>query len=316
MISTIGALLTEFIGIAGVGELFGISKWITVPFSILILTLIASLGSYRRVEKVGIILGLFELTFIIGIAMVHPDVDSIIDGMKNIPIYDSSYVYLIAANVGAVIMPWMIFYQQSAVVDKGLKKHMIRKEQTDTMVGTFITQGIMIGFIVLFAATVFNQHIQVNENTVGDLVNSTGRYIGMDAAKAIMGSSILGGALVAAIVVVLAGTWGMTEVLDWKHSLNERINSSNLGFYGMYFLVLVVSGGLVLFNEKLVSIAIMVEVINALMVPIVLGFLLELERKALPNSYRMKGMYKKIVIILSLIVMVFGIYMVIPVLNL
>ncbi len=316
MISTIGALLTEFIGIAGVGELFGISKWITVPLSTFVLILIAFLGSYRRVEKIGIIFGLFELTFIIGIFMVHPNMDSIMTGIQSIPIHDDGYVYLVAANVGAVIMPWMIFYQQSAVVDKGLKRHMIKKEQTDTMVGTFITQGIMIGFIVLFAATVFHSKLNATEETVGDLVTSIGRYIGMAPAKAIMGSSILGGALVAAIVVVLAGTWGMTEVLDWKHSLNERINRSNLGFYSMYSLVLIVSALLVLFNEDLVSIAITVEVINALMVPIVLGFLLMLETKALPDRYKMKGIYKKIVIILSLIVMVFGIYMIFPVLNL
>ncbi|MCL8494908.1 divalent metal cation transporter [Apilactobacillus sp. F1] len=316
MISTIGALLTEFIGIAGVGELFGISKWITVPISTFVLILIAFLGSYRRVEKIGIIFGLFELTFIIGIFMVHPNMDSIMTGIQSIPIHDDGYVYLVAANVGAVIMPWMIFYQQSAVVDKGLKRHMIKKEQTDTMVGTFITQGIMIGFIVLFAATVFHSKLNATEETVGDLVTSIGRYIRMAPAKAIMGSSILGGALVAAIVVVLAGTWGMTEVLDWKHSLNERINRSNLGFYSMYSLVLIVSALLVLFNEDLVSIAITVEVINALMVPIVLGFLLMLETKALPDRYKMKGIYKKIVIILSLIVMVFGIYMIFPVLNL
>ncbi|CAI2650180.1 Divalent metal cation transporter MntH [Apilactobacillus kunkeei] len=316
MISTIGALLTEFIGIAGVGELFGISKWITAPISTFVLILIAFLGSYRRVEKIGIIFGLFELTFIIGIFMVHPNMNSIMTGIQSIPIHDDGYVYLVAANVGAVIMPWMIFYQQSAVVDKGLKRHMIKKEQTDTMVGTFITQGIMIGFIVLFAATVFHSKLHATEETVGDLVTSIGRYIGMAPAKAIMGSSILGGALVAAIVVVLAGTWGMTEVLDWKHSLNERINRSNLGFYSMYSLVLIVSALLVLFNEDLVSIAITVEVINALMVPIVLGFLLMLETKALPDRYKMKGIYKRIVIILSLIVMAFGIYMIFPVLNL
>lgn len=316
MISTIGALLTEFIGIAGVGELFGISKWITVPLSTVVLILIAFLGSYRRVEKIGIIFGLFELTFIIGIFMVHPNMNSIIDGIQSIPLNDSSYVYLVAANVGAVIMPWMLFYQQSAVVDKGLEPKMIKKEQTDTIVGTFITQGIMIGFIVLFAATVFSSHLHANEETVGDLVTSIGQYVGMTPAKAIMGSSILGGALVAAIVVVLAGTWGMTEVLDWKHSLNERLNRSNLGFYSMYSLVLIVSAALVLWNEDLVSIAITVEVINALMVPIVLGFLLMLEHKALPKSYRMHGMYKKIVIFLSFIVMAFGIYMIFPVLNL
>jgi NRAMP (natural resistance-associated macrophage protein)-like metal ion transporter len=313
MISSVGALLTEFIGIAGVGELFGISKWITVPASTAVLIAIALLGSYRRVEKIGILFGVFELTFIIGIILVHPDPRAIIHGMKSFPMHDSSYVYLIAANVGAVIMPWMIFYQQSAVVDKKLQPHMIKKEQTDTLVGTFITQGIMIGFIVLFAATVFKGGHHMTEETVNDLVMSLSHYLGMESAKVIMGSSILGGALVASIVVVLAGTWGMTEVLDWQHSLNERVNHSNLGFYGMYALVLIFSAGLVLWNENLVSIAVSVEVINALMVPLVLGFLLLLEGRALPTQYRMTGWYRWTVIILSLLVMAFGIYMIGPV---
>lgn len=313
MISSVGALLTEFIGIAGVGELFGISKWITVPASTAVLIAIALLGSYGRVEKIGILFGVFELTFIIGIMLVHPDPSTIMHGMQSFPIHDSSYVYLIAANVGAVIMPWMIFYQQSAVVDKKLQPHMIKKEQADTLVGTFITQGIMIGFIILFASTVFKSGRHMTEETVSDLVMSLSHYLGLGPAKAIMGSSILGGALVAAIVVVLAGTWGMTEVLDWKHSLNERVNRSNLGFYGMYALVLIFSAGLVLWNENLVSIAVSVEVINALMVPLVLGFLLLLESRALPPQYRMTGWYRWTVIILSLLVMAFGIYMIGPV---
>ncbi|MHA8263823.1 NRAMP family divalent metal transporter [Lactobacillaceae bacterium Melli_B3] len=311
MISCVGALITEFIGIAGVGELFGISKWFTVPVSTMVLILIGFMGSYRRVEKIGIMFGIFELTFIIGIFLVHPNMESMMAGLQSIPIHDSSYVYLIAANVGSVIMPWMIFYQQSAVIDKGLKPHMIKKEQTDTFVGTFITQGIMIGFVILFAATVFKSGAHATENSVSDLVNSLATYIGPQASKAILGSSILGGAL-AAIVVVLAGTWGMTEVLNWKHSLNERLNKTNVGFYSMYAIVLIFSAFLVLLNGNLVSIAITVEVVNALMIPIVLGFLLMLEAKALPKRYRMRGIYRYTVITLSLIVMAFGVYMIGP----
>ncbi|WP_423802921.1 NRAMP family divalent metal transporter [Nicoliella spurrieriana] len=315
MVSSVGALITEFIGIAGVGELFGISKWFTVPASTAVLIMIAFMGSYRRVEKIGIMFGIFELTFIIGIFMVHPNMGSLMEGIQTIPLHDSSYVYLIAANVGSVIMPWMIFYQQSAVVDKRLTPSMIKKEQTDTFVGTFITQGIMIGFVMLFAATVFKDHLHANEETVGDLVNSLANYIGMGASKAILGSSILGGALVAAIVVVLAGTWGMTEVLNWKHSLNERLNRSNWGFYSMYAGTLIFSAALVLFNQNLVSIAISVEVVNALMIPVVLGFLLLLEARALPKKYRMKGIYRFTVISLSLVVMAFGVYMIGPALG-
>ncbi|WP_373311498.1 NRAMP family divalent metal transporter [Apilactobacillus xinyiensis] len=315
LISIIGALLTEFIGVIGVGELFGISKWFTVTVTALFLIVIALTGNYRRVEKIGVILGLFELTFIIGLVMVHPSANDIYQGMQTMPLHNESYLYLVAANVGAVIMPWMIFYQQSAVVDKHLRPSMIRKEQGDTLIGTFITQGIMIGFVMLFAATVFKDNTNSTEETVFNLVSSLSNYIGWDAARLILGSSLLGGALVAVLVVALAGAWGITETLKWRHSLNEKLNRKNFGFYAMYGAIILLSAIMALFGKNLVSISITVEVINALMIPIVLGFLLILEAKALPDKYRMHGIYRWIVISLSLIIMAFGLYMVGPTLG-
>lgn len=247
--------------------------------------------------------------------MVHPNVGEIFTGMGKIPLGNQSYVFMVAANVGAVIMPWMIFYQQSAVIDKKLKPKMIKKARVDTLVGTFITQGIMIGFVVLFAATTFSKGGVVLE-TVSDLVHELALFIGPNAAKAILGSSLFGGAIVAAIVVALAGTWGMTEVLNWRHSLNEKISKHNYGFYGMYAAVLIIPAIMVLFMDNMVEVAVSIEVMNALMIPIVLGFLLLLEAKALPEQYRMHGAYKWTVIGSSLIVMAFGFYMLGPSLNL
>lgn len=315
LISVIGAMITEFIGIAGVGELFGISRWITIPATTMFLIGIALIGSYHRVEQIGIAFGIFELMFIIGIFMVHPNVGEIFTGMGKIPFGNQSYVFMVAANVGAVIMPWMIFYQQSAVIDKKLKPKMIKKARVDTLVGTFITQGIMIGFVILFAVTTFSKGGVVLE-TVSDLVHELALFIGPNAAKAILGSSLFGGAIVAAIVVALAGTWGMTEVLNWRHSLNEKLSKHNYGFYGMYAAVLIIPAAMVLFMDNMVEVAVSIEVMNALMIPIVLGFLLLLEARALPEQYRMHGIYKWTVIISSLIVMAFGFYMLGPSLNL
>lgn len=315
LISVVGAMITEFIGIAGVGELFGISRWITIPICTITLIIVALLGNYHRVEKIGISFGIFELMFIIGIIMVKPDTSQLVNGIMTVPIHDKSYIYMIAANVGAVIMPWMIFYQQSAVTDKHLKPNMVKKEQSDTLAGTFITQGIMIGFVIFFAATTFNKG-SVILNTVSDLVNEMALLIGPAASKIILGTSLLGGSLVAAIVVSLAGTWGMSEVLNWPHSLNEGLNKSNYGFYLMYAAILVVPAIMVLFIKNMVEIAVSIEVLNALMIPIVLGFLLLLESRALPEKYRMRGIYKYTVIISSLVVMIFGIYMIGPSFNL
>jgi Mn2+/Fe2+ NRAMP family transporter len=308
--SAIGALLTEFAGVAGVGELFGVSRWVTIPVTTAFLLGLAFTGSYRRVERIGIAVGLAELAFIPAMILTHPSGHDLLHGLATLPLGHKSYVYLLAANVGAVIMPWMVFYQQSAIVDKGLKPSSLRAERRDTAVGSVLTQGIMIVVIVAFGATIFKVNPGAALNTVGQLATSLGPYIGTNAAKVMVGAAVLGGALVAAIVVSLAGSWGISEVLGWKHSLNERINRKNAKFYLVYGLAHVLGAALVLASVNLVSLAVDVEVMNALLLPIVLGFLLLLERRALPPEHRMRGPYRAVCTGLCLIVIGFGLYMV------
>lgn len=314
-ISAIGALLTEFVGIAGVGEMFGISKWITIPIATVLLIAIAFSGSYRRVEKVGVMIGLAELAFLVVVVMVKPQLGDMVRGIGTIPWHNSSYIYLVAANVGAVIMPWMIFYQQGAVVDKHLGVESINKEKHDTFVGNLVTQGIMLTFVIAFAATMGLQHQQVALETVSDLASGLSAFIGSYPAKLFTGMSLLGGSLVAALVVALAGTWGVTEVLNWKHSLNEPLQKGSIGFYIIYCLAHIIGAILVLANINLVNLAVSVEVMNTLLLPIVLGFLLILEAKVLAEKYRMHGVYRWLVTVLCMVVMGFGLYMVGPIMG-
>lgn len=315
-ISSIGALLTEFAGIAGVGQLFGISKWFSIPIVTIILIAVAFLGSYRRTEKIGILFGIGELAFIIAMLMIHPDLHAIGQGMVTTHWSHPSYVYLVAANVGAVIMPWMIFYQQSAIVDKHLSVAAIKKERQDTFWGTLLTQGIMLVFIITFAGTLYKSGTHRSLNTVGQMAAGLSPFLGNWTTKILLGVSMFGGAMVAALVVALAGTWGITEVLNWHHSLNEPFNKKSAGFYIIYVLAHIIGAVLVLINFDIVGLAVLVEVINALMLPIVLGFLLVLETTVLPPKYRMHGWYRGLVWGLSGLVMVFGLYMVGPTLNL
>ncbi|GLB46234.1 hypothetical protein WR164_02130 [Philodulcilactobacillus myokoensis] len=315
LLSVVGAQLTELIEIAGVGELFGISRWITIPITVIALIAMGFVGSYHRFEHIGEIVGLFELTFIIALVMVHPNLSEMVPKMGSIPFHNSSYIYLVAANVGAVIMPWMIFYQQGAVIDKKLKPKMIHKEQLDTAIGTVITQGIMIGFIILFAATVGKTNSHAILNTVSQLATSLSPFIGSTSAKLMMGLSILGGSLVAALVIAVSGTWGMTEVLNWHHSLNEPLNRNSLGFYSLYALIFIAAAMMVLMNVNLVSLAIGIEVMNTWLLPIALGFLIILEAGALPDRYRMHGWYRWLTTGSCLIVILFGFYMLDSTLN-
>jgi Mn2+/Fe2+ NRAMP family transporter len=310
-LSAIGALLTEFIGVAGVGELFGVPKALSVTVATAFLVGLALTGSYTKVERIGIAVGLAELAFIPAMIFTHPDVGEIARSLGTMPVHDSAYLYLLAANVGAVVMPWMIFYQQGAVVDKGLRPIHLKQARRDTAIGSVLTQGIMIVVIVAYGTTAFKSGNGGEPlNTVGDLTAALAPFIGSATAKVTVGAAILGGALVAALVVSLAGSWGLAEVVGWKHSLNERIGRKNWKFYTVYILIHVLGAVLVFVNVDLVHIAVDVEVMNALLLPLVLGMLLLLEAKALPPEYRMRGIYRWATTGVCIVVMGFGLYMV------
>ncbi|OBI14701.1 NRAMP family metal ion transporter [Mycobacterium sp. E2327] len=308
--SAIGALLTEFAGVAGVGELFGVSRWVSIPIATAALLALALTGSYRRVERIGLIIGSAELAFLVAMVMSRPEPKAFVEGLKSMPLGNSSYLLLIAANVGAVIMPWMVFYQQGAVVDKHLSVATIRQARHDTAAGAVLTQLIMISVVVTVASTIGAHGGETALNTVGDIANALTPYLGRVGGTVLFGLGMLGAALVAAIVASLAGAWGLSEVFGWKHTLNQRPNRATAKFYITYGLAHVIGAALVLASVDLVNLAVDVEVMNALLLPIVLGLLLALESRALPEEWRMRGPRKYIAWALCLVVMGFGLYMV------
>ncbi|WP_269859181.1 NRAMP family divalent metal transporter [Streptomyces sp. RPT161] len=309
-VSAIGALLTEFAGVAGVGQLFGVSPWVTIPIATVFLLALALTGSYGRVERIGIAVGLAELAFFVAMFMSRPHIGAMAHGLGSMPLGNSSYLLLVAANVGAVIMPWMVFYQQGAVIDKQLSVATIRQARQDTAFGAVLTQLIMISMVVAVAATIGLHNPGAALNTVGQIAGALTPYLGHLGGTVLFGLGMMGAALVAAIVSSLAGAWGLAEVFGWKHTLNERPNRRTAKFYITYALAHVVGAVLVLASVDLVNLSVDVEVMNALLLPIVLGFLLALEAKALPEQWRMRGFRKYLTWTLCLLVMGFGLYMV------
>jgi NRAMP (natural resistance-associated macrophage protein)-like metal ion transporter len=308
--SAIGALLTEFAGVAGVGELFGVSRWVSIPIATAALLGLALTGSYRRVERIGLLIGAAEVAFLVAMVMARPEPKALVEGLKSMPLGNSSYLLLVAANVGAVIMPWMVFYQQGAVVDKHLSVATIRQARHDTAAGAVLTQLIMISVVVTVASTIGSRPGDVALQTVGEIANALTPFLGRIGGTVLFGLGMLGAALVAAIVSSLAGAWGLSEVFGWKHTLNQRPNRATAKFYITYALAHLIGAVLVLASVDLVNLAVDVEVMNALLLPIVLGLLLALESKALPEEWRMRGPRKYIAWALCLVVMGFGLYMV------
>ena len=138
------------------------------------------------------------------------------------PLADYSYLLLIASNIGAVIMPWMIFYQQSAVVDKGLTIKDLNFARFDTGLGAVLTQGIMCAIIITTAATLFVHHIPVSDAAHAALAFQplVGRFAGVTFGVGLIGASMLG-----AFVVSLATAWAFGEAFGWRCSLNDGLRA-------------------------------------------------------------------------------------------
>ena len=306
------ALITEFSGIAASGEIFGIPKVFSVGVSFLILLFVVFTGSYRRAETIALIFSLTGFVFIPAAIVAHPDIHQLV--FKGLfgsqPLGNKDYIWLIAANAGAVIMPWMIYYQQSATVDKNLCKKDVKLAQTDTLIGSIATQVLMIAVIVMTAATLYKAHIVPSTaKAIGQsLIPLAGKYAGALFAVGLYSSSIL-----AAFVVSMAFTWAAGETWGYKHSLNNRFSEAKL-FYFIYIALIFISAMIVLIpGIPLVTIMVDVEAANGFILPIVLGFLI-----ALAGSKRILGEYaysKKsiaVVGILGLVMVILGIITALP----
>lgn len=204
-------------------------------------------------------------------------------------------------------MPWMIFYQQSAVADKKLGPADFKYARWDTAIGAVVTQLVMAAVLIATAATIGVHNPKASLNAVGDIAAALTPYLGVTLGKLVFGIGVLGAGLVAAIVASLALAWGLGEVAGYRRSLEDRPMQAKW-FYGVYAACLIAGAVLVGVVPNLVLLNIAVEVMNALLLPLVLGFLVLLGLKALPPHLRLRGWYMGVTIFLSTVTAGLGVY--------
>ena len=288
-VATIGALLTELSGVAGVGELYGLPRVATLPIAAIGLLAVVLTGSYRRVERAVIVIGLFEFAFFFVAWAARPDLHELLSGSLDIAFGDRDYLYLAAANIGSVVMPWMIFYQQSAIADKKLLPEHYATARCDTAVGAVITQLVMAAVIIACASTLHGKH-GAALLSVGDMSRALTPFLGIALGRFVFGAGVLGAGMVAAIVCSLGFAWGLGEVTGHRHTL-ERQPLRVRWFYGAYAVIVVGAAATVALWPNLIALNIAVQVMNAFMLPVVLGVLIALAVTALPPAYRLRGPY-------------------------
>jgi Mn2+/Fe2+ NRAMP family transporter len=277
-------LITEFIGMTAALGIFGIPTWLTVIIVILLMGAMVLQGKYWTWEKLAIFFCLVNLIYIPAAFMVHPDVGTVLrQGM--IPHFPAgsfnTLFFFLMANVGTTIAPWMIFFQQSSVVDKGMKEKDIFWGRMDTIIGAFFTV-VVAAFMIIVTATVLRGVDIESAAQAAKLLMGINSYVGTFVAIGLFDAGFLG-----AICISLATSWAFGEVFGWAHSLNYKVREAPW-FYAYYFLALFIAGAVVLTpGAPLVLITLFVQVIATTLLPAALVFLI-----LLTNNEELMGKYK------------------------
>jgi Mn2+/Fe2+ NRAMP family transporter len=305
--AVIGSLITEFTGVAGIGELFGLSRSFTLPLAAVTLLIIVASGSYKRVERAALIVGLFELAFFVVAWRAHPGLSALVRDAVDLPLRNRDFLFMVAAIIGATFNPWMIFYQQSATVDKKLRPSDLIHARWDTGTGAILTQCLSGAVLVAAAAAFANSGAASSLSTVGEISGALTPVLGEGAGRIVFSAGVLGASLVAAIVSSLALAWGVGEVAGYRRSLEYRPFDAGW-FYGVYAACVLGSGAAVWFASNLVWLNIAAQVFNAFLMPLVIGLLVALAVKALPEPYRLRGWYLALIVAVCATVSAVGVF--------
>jgi NRAMP (natural resistance-associated macrophage protein)-like metal ion transporter len=277
--------ISEFAGIAAALELVGISRYLSVPISGLLIWWLVARGSYSRVERVFLLMTLAFFAYPISAVLAHPDWGAVARATV-IPSFqlDTGYIFLFVATVGTTITPYMQIFVQSSVVDKGITANEYRYERVEVIFGSIFSNVIAFFIIVTTAATLFLHHIPIN--TAADAAQAlaplAGRYAGI-----LFGVGLLGASMLAAGVLPLATAFSMTEAFGWEKGLSTSPSEAPAFYY--LFTSLIVIGALVTLvpGLPLIQLLLVVQVVNGLLLPALLVFIV-----LLSSNREVMGVYR------------------------
>jgi len=279
-------LVTEFIGMVAAANIFGIPPVLTIIAAVIFLTLLVGTGTYWTFERITLVFCLLNLVYIPAAILAKPDWNTVARSIVS-PYFPNGLttglLTLVMANIGTTIAPWMLFFQQSAVVDKELDEKDVPYSKVDTALGSVLT-GLGAAFIMIATASTLHMmglNITDASEAALALVPFAGQYAGALFAIGLFDAGLLG-----AICISLASSWAFGEVFGWAHTLNVNVKSAPW-FYLFYFLNVALAGAIVLIpNAPFVLITLFVQVVAVTLLPAALVFLI-----LMLNDKEMMGPY-------------------------
>ena len=297
VLGDLGNTATEFAGVASAAPIFQtyiplLSKFLLVPLAAIFVFTLVVRGNYRSVEKVFLVFCLLYLAYVISGIIVHPPWHEVL-AQTVLPHFVPSKAYALMAIgvIGTTISPWMQFYIQSAIVEKGVKAQDYGYSRIDVVSGAIFTDVIAFFIIVACAATIFvhNQHAAPGQmiaiNDAGDVASALAPLAGKYASL-LFALGLLNAAIFTASILPLSTAYYVCEAFGFESGVQKRLSEAPF-FYGFYLALIVIGAGVVILpGAPLLAIIFYSQVLNGALLPVVLVLML-----LLINNRKLMGKY-------------------------
>jgi NRAMP (natural resistance-associated macrophage protein)-like metal ion transporter len=281
-------VVTEFSGIAGSMQLFHISKYLSVPVCAFLVWVLIVKGDYKSVEKIFLVASVFYIAYIISSVLSGPDWhQAMVETVKLPPRslwQNKDYVYMTIAVIGTTITPWMQFYLQASIVDKGVSVRQYKTSRLDVIIGSIFSDVVAWFIVVACAATLYThgmRNIAEPSDAAGAMKPLAGQY-----AFILFAAGLFNASLFSASILPLSTAYTVCEGLGVESGLDKTFSEAKF-FYWLYSLLLFAGAAVVLIpNFPLVKFPILSQVLNGVLLPVVLVFMLKLI-----NKHELMGKY-------------------------
>jgi NRAMP (natural resistance-associated macrophage protein)-like metal ion transporter len=276
--------VSEFAGVAASMEIFGITKFVSVPLAAVGVWLLVFKGNYRTIERVFLVASTIYLAYVASGVMARPNWDQVWQAFYTPSFhFDPGYVTIFVTIIGTTIAPWMQFYQQSSIADKGIRVENYAYEVLDVVVGSLF--AVMVaGFIMIACgATIFQQGVGIE--TAKDAALALGPLAGK-YAQALFALGLLNASLFSAAILPISTAYLVCEAFGWESSLSRDITDVKV-FFGIYTVLIVLGAAIILLPIKsLIDTMLASQTLNGILLPVILLVMLKLI-----NDRRLMGKY-------------------------
>ena len=285
VLANLGNTVAEFIGVAESLEIFGISRFVSVPLVALLVWVLVVKGTARLVERIFLVACLFYVAYLVAGVLAHPDWHAVALGtLRPTLALNGPALTMVVTLVGTTIAPWMQFYLQSAIVEKGVRIEDYSLSRLDVIFGCIITDVVAFFIVLACGATIYKAggHIESAKDAAVALAPLAGRW-----ASTLFAFGLFNASLFAASILPLSTTYYVCEAFGWESGIDKRREDAPQ-FYVLYTAMIVIGAGLVLIpGLPLLKILLLSQTANGVLLPFILVFML-----LLAGDERLMGKYR------------------------